>query len=98
MKIIELPNFGKWMATQTIKSYMQIYSRLAMIKNHGHFGDHRHLRNDLYELRWLNGRRVYYVVRYKNDEIYTVLIFGGNKNGQTKDIKQVEKILKKSGW
>jgi len=98
MKLIELPEFSKWIGGETAKSKAQIYVRLANIQNHNHFGDHKSVGDDVMELRWANGRRVYYALKKDNHGAITILILGGNKNGQDRDIKNAKKILKKSGW
>jgi putative addiction module killer protein len=44
------------------------------------------------ELKWKNGRRVYYATI---PEKKILLLLGGNKNGQDKDIRQAKKIFDK---
>jgi putative addiction module killer protein len=44
------------------------------------------------ELRWKNGRRVYYA---EIPERNILLLLGGNKNGQDKDIHQAKKLFDK---
>jgi putative addiction module killer protein len=66
--------------------------RLAAIELDGYFGDHKDLDSGVYELRWKNGRRLYYAYI---PESRIILLLGGNKNGQEKDITQAKKILKK---
>jgi len=44
------------------------------------------------ELKWKNGRRVYYA---DIPEKKILLLLGGNKNGQDKDIRQAKKIFNK---
>jgi putative component of toxin-antitoxin plasmid stabilization module len=43
----------------------------------------------LIELRWRNGSRVYAFI--KTNRIFIILL-GGNKNGQDKDIRKAKKI------
>lgn len=92
-RIFTTEEYDEWLATQTMKSQFQIDKRLEKIENHGHFGD---IRDDLgegvSELKWVNGRRVYYA---HIPEVKILLLLGGNKNGQSHDIKQAQKILKK---
>ena len=66
--------------------------RLSHIQDEGYFGDHKDVREDVWELRWKNGRRVYYAYI---PEMKILLILGGNKNGQGKDIRKAKKILQK---
>jgi putative addiction module killer protein len=46
-------------------------------------------------LKWGNGRRIYFtLVKDENDNII-ILLLGGNKNSQDKDIQRAKSILKK---
>jgi putative addiction module killer protein len=74
---------------ETARSQVQIADRLDKIKDEGYFGDHKEVRENIWELRWKNGRRIYYTVIPVKQML---LLIGGNKNGQTKDINQAEKI------
>mgnify|MGYP002388429467 FL=1 len=68
---------------------MQIASRLSNIEQSGHFGGHKSVGENIWELRWKNGRRIYYAYI---PEASILVLLGGNKNGQNKDIKQAKKI------
>ena len=60
-----------------------------------HFGDHKFVGNGIsqvWELRWKSGRRIYFA--YIPDKNVLVLL-GGNKNGQGKDIKKAKSIFQK---
>ncbi len=59
-----------------------------MIREFGHFGLVNRF-NGLTELKWANGLRVYTYVVHPN----VVLLLGGNKRGQEKDIQRALKIL-----
>lgn len=52
--------YQDWFETETSKSQAQITDRLTKISLEGYFGDHKYLSNDIWELKWLNGRRLYY--------------------------------------
>jgi putative addiction module killer protein len=86
--------FEEWEDSQTKKSQSQIDDRLAAIADEGHFGDHKSVSDDdsVWELRWANGRRVYYSYLPKSN---VLVLLGGNKNGQKKDIAQASNILRK---
>jgi putative addiction module killer protein len=60
-------------------------------KEEGYFGDHKQVREHIWELRWDNGRRIYYTIVPVSQ---VLLLLRGNKNGQTKDINQAEKIYR----
>ena len=84
--------FEQWLFEQPLKARLQIEDRLLHIVCHGHFGTYKRLVDDIWELKWANGRRIYYT----HVEKYNILLLlGGNKNGQSKDIAQAKKILRK---
>ncbi len=91
-KIDKTKEFQQWFDTQTEKERMQIDGRLSNIECYGHFGVYKDLEDDISELKWLNGRRVYYSYI---QELNILLLLGGNKNGQDKDITKAKKIFKK---
>ena len=82
--------YAEWYDERPKKEKLQIDSRLLKIQDEGHFGIIKDLGNDLYELKWTNGRRIYYAY-FEEENI--LLLLGGNKNGQEKDIKRSRKIL-----
>ena len=90
--IYNTPEYEEWLAEQTAKSEVQIRERMAHIQDDGYFGDHKDVDDDVWELRWKNGRRVYYAYI---PEKKILLLLGGNKNGQDKDIRYAKKILNK---
>ena len=93
MKIQRTPEFKKWFDIQTEKSKAQIDARLKNIELYDYFGDHKSLGEKLLELRWKNGRRVYYALI--DEEEITVILLGGFKNAQKKNIKKARQILKR---
>ncbi len=84
--------YDEWIATQSAKSKVQIAKRLSNIEQHGHFGTIKDVHDGVWELKWQNGRRVYYVYI---PEANILLLIGGSKNGQSYDISQAKKILRK---
>lgn len=82
----------KWLQNQSPKSQGQIDRRLQKIELHNHFGHVRNLGGGLAELKFNDGRRIYFSVTGENE---ITLILGGNKNGQEKDIKKAKKLLHK---
>jgi len=92
-KIKKTTEYQDWLDCETLKSKVQIAKRLSKIETDGHFGTIRDdLGENVSELKWKNGRRVYYAYIPENN---ILLLLGGNKNGQTKDIHEAQKILKK---
>jgi putative addiction module killer protein len=86
------PEFEEWLSEQPLKPRLQVEDRLLRVASEGHFGVHKYLTDHIWELKWANGRRVYYAFLA---EYNLLLLLGGNKNGQNKDITQAKKILRK---
>lgn len=89
--ILDTEEFTDWFNQQTSKQQVQIEKRLFNIETEGHFGESKYLEEGLWELKWENGRRLYYA--YIQEE-QILLLLGGNKNGQNKDINYAKKILR----
>jgi putative addiction module killer protein len=85
IKIETTEDFNDWLLSLTCNEKIQVTKRLIKIEEESHFGDFKYLDDDLYELRWRNGWRVYFT-RISVKEI--LLLLGGHKNGQKKDIKK----------
>lgn len=90
-KILVTEEFEEWLEEGPAKARVQIAKRIENIQEEGYFGDHKQVRDRVWELRWENGRRIYYSLIPTSQ---VLLLLGGNKNGQTKDINQAEKIYK----
>ena len=84
--------YDEWLAEQPAKSQVQVRSRISHIQDEGHFGDHKEVGDEVYELKWKNGRRVYYA---EIPEKKIILLLGGNKNDQDRAIRQAKKIFNK---
>ena len=78
-----------WFQEQTKKFQAQIEKRLSNIKNQEHFGHVRQLDESLAEIKFNNGARIYFSVKKFQDKTI-ILLLGGNKNGQNKDIKKAK--------
>ncbi len=91
MKIERTPEFKSWFDKHSEKGKAQIDARLKNIELFSYYGDHKSLGEDLSELRWKNGRRVYYTL-IMHDAL-TLVLLGGLKNAQKKDIETARKIL-----
>ena len=89
--ILSTPEFDRWFDEETEKSKAQIDARLKNIELYDYFGDQKNLGDELFELRWKNGRRVYFTIIQKDS--LTIVLIGGYKNAQKKDIKKARKIL-----
>jgi len=95
MRLKRIPEYIQWYESQRPKDKAQISKRLSNIEENDHFGVFKNLGNFLAELKWGNGRRVYYSIMEDDTGELTLLILGGNKNGQDSDIKKASKILKR---
>ena len=84
--------FDYWFRSiKDFQSRARILTRMDQIEE-GHFGDHKPLGRDLVELRFFfgPGYRVYYTV--KGNQV-VLLISGGDKSTQQKDIKKAHKLV-----
>ena len=92
--------YDKWFAKlkdRTVK--LKVLARLARVEN-GNFGDFSQLSENLFELRcfvasllrcfFAGGLRIYYTIR---DGIVVILLAGGDKSTQARDIEKAAKIL-----
>jgi putative addiction module killer protein len=69
-----------------------IQRRIQYIEN-GNLGDYKYIGDGVYELRFFfsSGYRVYFA----KDDVYIILLLcGGDKSSQTKDIKKAKEYLK----
>lgn len=88
--------FDEWLSKIRDKS---ILHRLDVRFNritHGNFGDFKQIDTSLFELRYFfgSGYRVYYTVR--NNKI-VLLLCGGDKSTQSRDIAQARALLDQLG-
>ncbi len=85
------PAFNLWLSGLDRTAKNLLLSRLARVEN-GNFGDHKMLTAQLFELRCFfgGGLRVYYTMRGKQ---IVLLLAGGNKTTQAKDIEKAKKLL-----
>ena len=92
MKIVSTYEFNNWYKKMTVREKAQVDARIARVEEHEHLGDWKYIANGLAELRWKNGRRIYFT-KLKGKII--LLLIGGYKNDQKKDIKEAHKLLKR---
>ncbi len=95
ISIRKTTEFSEWLNNLTWKEQGQINARLERIQNSGHFGDAKSLGNGLAELRWKNGWRIYF---FKEDKYMIVLLVGGHKNAQEKDIQKARLLLRRYAY
>jgi putative addiction module killer protein len=86
----KLNGYLKWFEGLKLKEAGQVEARLKRIVDEGHFGSVRDLGNGLWELKFNNGNRIYYV---RTGRTELTLVLGGNKNGQDSDIKKAKNVF-----
>lgn len=85
--------FDKWLdKLQDEKAQIAIFRRILRAKQ-GNFGDYKSVGQNLYEMRISVGQgyRVYYT---KTGQTIYLLVLGGNKSTQEKDIAKAKNLLK----
>jgi len=80
--------FSDWIRTLTPKDRARVIVRLDRVET-GNWGDHRSVGEDVYELRFCfgSGYRVYYG---ELDNTLVLLLCGGDKSSQKKDVKKAK--------
>lgn len=95
IKIAQLANdkipFIEWMDSLDKTTKTRVQSRLTRLLENN-FGDHKKIDNEISELRlkFGSGYRIYYT---EVDNIIVLLINGGDKSTQSKDIEKAKSIL-----
>ena len=95
IKIARLANdkipFIEWMDSLDKTTKARVQSRLTRLLENN-FGDHKKIDNEISELRlkFGSGYRIYYT---EVDNIIVLLINGGDKSTQSKDIEKAKSIL-----
>jgi putative addiction module killer protein len=87
IQIITTDKFEKWLRSIVdIRVRRKITLRIQRLKL-GNFGDYKSVGKEIYELRihFGPGYRVYFA---KKEELFVILLVGGDKSSQSKDISQ----------
>lgn len=93
-EIVSTITYLDWFQDQNLKVQAQVSSRLDRITEFGHFGDAKHLSDRLAELRWKNGLRIYFALSVNDSGKVIILLLGGLKNTQRRDIIRAKRLLK----
>ena len=91
--ILEMPAFTAWLKNLRDRQAKQkIATRIRLIETEGYFGDHKSVGDGLSELRIHAGAgyRVYYTQRGGK---LIILLAGGDKDSQTRDITRAKQTL-----
>nr|DAP40858.1 MAG TPA: putative addiction module killer protein [Inoviridae sp.] len=96
MQVKYTPYFEKWYKNLLdYKVKASILRRIDKIKNEDYFGDYKSVTNaiDIYELRIFisGGIRIYFTMK---DKVLIILLCGGDKSTQARDIEKAKEILK----
>ncbi len=94
ISFLKSQEYVTWFDRQTAKIRAQIDSRLEKIRDFGHYGNVKKLSSVLFEIKFNNGNRIYYTEKVIDGKVL-ILVLGGNKNGQDKDIKKAQKTAEK---
>ena len=89
-------HFNKWFkGLKDVVVKRKVLARLDRLKNNN-FGDFKRVDNNLFELHFFfgSGLRIYYTIRSKQ---VILLLVGGDKSSQSKDIKYAKQILDELG-
>jgi len=96
MYIIEKSDeFDKWLIKlKDLRAKAKILFRIQKIENDEHFGDCESVGNGIRELKinYAQGYRVYFK---ESDGRIIILLIGGDKSSQSKDIERAKEILKR---
>ncbi len=87
--------FDKWLRKlKDIRAKAKILFRIQKIENDGHFGECKPVGEGIRELKinYAKGYRIYF--NEKNGKII-ILLIGGDKSTQQKDIEKAKEILRK---
>ena len=82
--------FIDWLDKLDIKTQARINNRLSRIKI-GSFGDFKSVGDKVFELRFFfgSGYRIYYCII---EEKIVLILSGGNKDNQSRDIEKAKKL------
>jgi putative addiction module killer protein len=87
--------FDKWLRKlKELRAKAKILFRIQRIESFGHFGDCKPIGNGIRELKinYAKGYRVYF---NEADGKIIILLIGGDKSTQQKDIEKAKEILRK---
>jgi len=94
-KIEKTDDFDKWLRKlKDLRAKAKILFRIQKIENDEHFGDCESVGNEIRELKidYAKGYRVYFK---ESDGKIIILLIGGDKSTQQRDIEKAKEILKR---
>ena len=97
MKTVATAEFRDWLGSLSENTRAFIRDRLERIRHDNFFGDMKALGDGLYELRWRNGIRTYFAFATDSDGRVALMLLGGMKDGQDRDIRKARTLLYREG-
>jgi len=94
-KIEKTDNFDKWLRKlKDLRAKAKILFRIQKIENDGYFGDCEPVGEGIRELKidFAKGYRVYFK---ESDGKIIILLIGGDKSTQQRDVEKAKEILKR---
>lgn len=95
MRVEKTAEFQKWFESADNTTRIRVAARLQKIEAHGHLGEFKNLGQGLCELKWTIGLRVYFSIATDEHGNLFIALFGGGKNGQSRDISKARTILER---
>lgn len=94
MRILKTEIFKKWvLKLKDSTARYAIKNRLDRIEKKDNLGDYKHIEDDVFELKFqYNGIRIYFMFGANKELV--LLLLGGNKTSQQRDIKKAKKLAK----
>lgn len=98
IRIFSSSNYKQWYGYLTKNKKRVVDSRLDIARNYGVLKRYKLLDkgHSLYEFKWDSGLRVYFSLLKDKDDNFMLLLTGGNKNSQSKDITDSKNIIGKA--
>ncbi|GMB93880.1 type II toxin-antitoxin system RelE/ParE family toxin [Helicobacter bizzozeronii] len=94
MEVQSTSIFEEWLKNlKDLRGRNAIARRLQVLEKHGHFGDCKHITGVIFELRIHTGPG-YRLYVAKRGEVLVILLCGGDKSTQQKDIIKAQEIFK----
>jgi putative addiction module killer protein len=93
--IEKTPEFDKWLKKlKDLKAKAKILFRIQKLENDEHFGDSKPVGDGIIELR-INFAKGYRIYLNEKDGKIIILLIGGDKSTQKRDIEKAKEIWKK---
>lgn len=90
--------FKRWYETLSQKDKRVVDARIDLARTLGILNNYKELDSklSLFEFKWKCGMRIYFSLLQDSEGNLMLLLTGGNKNSQSKDITESKKLIKKA--